>query len=71
MTDPEYYQTIEKTALAEYKDRGSKFIAYAYPVQTAEDCRQYLQALKKGTFQSGSSLFCLPAGNRWQYIQGE
>lgn len=47
MTDPEYYQTIEKTAFAEYKDRGSKFIAYAYPVQTTEDCKLYLQALKK------------------------
>lgn len=47
MSDPEYYQTIEKTSFAEYKDRGSKFIAYAYPVQTIEDCKQFLQQLKK------------------------
>jgi uncharacterized YigZ family protein len=47
MSDPEYYLTIEKTALAEYKDRGSKFIAYAYPAQTIEVCKQYLQQLKK------------------------
>lgn len=47
MSDPEYYQTIEKTSFAEYKDRGSKFIAYAYPVQTIDDCKQFLQQLKK------------------------
>jgi uncharacterized YigZ family protein len=47
MSEPDYYQTIEKTSFAEYKDRGSKFIAYAYPVQTTDDCKQYLQQLKK------------------------
>ena len=47
MSEPDYYQTIEKACFAEYKDRGSKFIAYAYPVQTIEDCKQYLQQLKK------------------------
>ena len=47
MSEPDYYQTIEKTSFAEYKDRGSKFIAYAYPVQTTDDCKQWLQQLKK------------------------
>ena len=47
MSNPDYYQTIEKACFAEYKDRGSKFIAYAYPVQSTEDCKQYLQQLKK------------------------
>ncbi len=47
MSNPDYFQTIEKTSLAEYKDRGSKFFAYAYPVQTTEECKQYLQQLKK------------------------
>jgi len=47
MSDAEYYQTIEKASYAEYKDRGSKFLAYAYPVQTVEECKQLLQQLKK------------------------
>jgi uncharacterized YigZ family protein len=47
MSEPDYYQTIEKTAFAEYKDRGSKFIAYAFPVQSTDDFKQYLQQLKK------------------------
>lgn len=47
MSEPDYYLTIEKTAMAEYKDRGSKFLAFAYPVQTVEDCKLNLQQLKK------------------------
>jgi uncharacterized YigZ family protein len=42
-----FYYTIDKPSVAEFKDRGSKFIAYAYPVSSADDFKQYLQALKK------------------------
>ena len=47
MSDAAYYQTIEKPAVAEFKDRGSKFFAFAYPVQTVEDCKHWLQFLRK------------------------
>lgn len=47
MSEQDFYQTIEKASFAEYKDRGSKFLAYAYPVQTATECRQLLLQLKK------------------------
>lgn len=43
----EYYNTIEQAAQAEYKDRGSKFLAYAYPVNTPDDFKKILQGLKK------------------------
>ena len=29
-----HYYTIDKPAVAEFKDRGSKFLAYAFPIQT-------------------------------------
>lgn len=41
------YYTIEKPSMAEFKDRGSRFIAYAYPIMTPEDFKVRLQALKK------------------------
>ena len=47
MSDQLYYYTIEKPALAEFKDRGSKFLAYAFPIQTTDDFKKHLQALKK------------------------
>jgi uncharacterized YigZ family protein len=42
-----FYFSIDKPSVAEFKDRGSKFIAYAYPVSTTDEFKQYLQALKK------------------------
>ena len=47
MTDPEFFYTIDKTVTAEYKDRGSKFIAYTYPIQSVEDFKKSLEAIKK------------------------
>ncbi|MBS1742499.1 MAG: YigZ family protein [Bacteroidetes bacterium] len=43
----DFYQTIDKSGSAEFKDRGSKFIAYAYPVDNADQFKKHLQALKK------------------------
>ena len=43
----DHYYTIGSAAVAEYKDRGSKFIAYAGPVKDAEDFKIHLQELKK------------------------
>lgn len=47
MTQPDFYYTIEKKAFAEFKDRGSKFIAFAAPIQTAEEAKAFLAELKK------------------------
>jgi len=41
------YQTIAQTSLAEFKDRGSRFLAYAYPVTSVEEFKEKLQLLKK------------------------
>lgn len=41
------YQTIEKPAFAEFKDRGSKFLAFAFPVNTVDDCKKHLADVKK------------------------
>ncbi len=41
------YKTITGKAYAEFKDRGSKFHGYAFPVRNAEEIKASLQALKK------------------------
>jgi uncharacterized YigZ family protein len=43
----DYYTTIETPSVAEYKDRGSRFIAYAYPLLDVADFKEKLSALKK------------------------
>lgn len=43
----DHYFTIEKPSEAEFKDRGSKFIAYAFPVTDVAGFKKRLQELKK------------------------
>jgi uncharacterized YigZ family protein len=47
MESIDFYKTIQQASTAEYKDRGSKFIAYAFPIETINDFKANLQALKK------------------------
>ena len=49
MTTPadDTYQTIEAPAEAIYKERSSKFLAFAYPVADEEEIRSRLEALRK------------------------
>ncbi len=42
----DFYFTIEAPSNEEFKDRGSRFIAYAFPIQSAEDFKKHLQQLK-------------------------
>ena len=44
---PDYYNTIEKPSIAEFKDRGSRFIAYAFPVSDVSDFKEKLAKIKK------------------------
>ncbi len=43
----EFYNSIDQHAEAVYKDRGSKFIAYAYPINTVDDFKKQLAHVKK------------------------
>ena len=47
MSSPDFYFTIEKNAAAEYKDRGSRFIAYAYHIDTISEFKIRLADIKK------------------------
>lgn len=47
MAEQEFYTTIEKTAMAEFKDRGSKFVAYACPVKSVIEGKDRLNEIKK------------------------
>jgi putative IMPACT (imprinted ancient) family translation regulator len=42
-----FFNTIDKPSSAEFKDRGSKFIAYAFPISSVEDFKLKLNDIKK------------------------
>lgn len=41
------YQTIEKESQGYFKDKGSKFFSFAYPVKTENDVKDILARLRK------------------------
>ena len=47
MQDVYKYKTIAVPATGEFKDRGSKFLAYAYPIVQVAGVKELLQGLKK------------------------
>ena len=46
MTD-DIYHTIAEPAEGVFKDKGSRFLAYAFPVESEEEIREHLARLKK------------------------
>lgn len=50
---PEFsYLTIKSTAHGVYKEKGSKFLAFAYPVESEEEVKQRLSELRKAYFDA-------------------
>ncbi len=43
----DYYKTIDKEGFAEFKDRGSRFLAFAFPMNVVETFKVRLAGLKK------------------------
>lgn len=41
------YNTLDRSGFAEFKERGSRFLAYGYPIADAEAFKQLLAELKK------------------------
>ncbi|GAA8968743.1 IMPACT family protein [Helicobacter pylori] len=41
------YQTLKSPIQAEFKDKGSRFLAFVYPVQTAEQVKKHVDDLRQ------------------------
>lgn len=41
------YYTIKKPSEGEFRERGSKFLAFAYPVNNSDEIKKYIHTLKK------------------------
>jgi uncharacterized YigZ family protein len=47
MPAPDTYRTIEQKSDGIYRDRGSRFLAFAYPVQSTDEIKSILATLRK------------------------
>src|SRR5215216_7067867 len=57
-----HYNTIEKPSFAEFKDRGSRFLAYAFPVQSADNFKKKLKAIKEEHSKAAHHCFAYRIG---------
>ena len=46
------YRTIAAPAEGLYKEKGSKFLAFAYPVRTTDEVKEHLEVLRKQYFDA-------------------
>jgi putative IMPACT (imprinted ancient) family translation regulator len=58
----DFYFTINKEGSAEYKDRGSKFFAYTFPIKNKDAFKTHLQVLKKEHFKAAHHCFAYRLG---------
>lgn len=63
MTETDYYFTIETSANAEFKDRGSKFLAFSFPLKNAVDFKKILQNVKKEHPKASHHCFAYRVGS--------
>ena len=56
------YHTIEGPSQGVYKEKGSKFLAFAYPVDSEIEIKEKIDALKKGYFDARHHCFAWVLG---------
>lgn len=56
------YKTIQEPVTGSYKEKGSKFLAFAYPVHSEAEIRERLEALKKKYFDARHHCFAWMLG---------
>ncbi len=47
MLDSDHYRSLAKASEGFYREKGSKFLSFAYPVETEEEIKDKLDSLKK------------------------
>ena len=76
MTDQlETYFTLEKSSQGSYKEKGSKFLAFAFPVMNEDEIRKRISELKKKFYDARHYCYAYILGyngERWRaYDDGE
>jgi uncharacterized YigZ family protein len=67
MNKTDTYKTITKpSSEAIFKDRGSKFYGYAYPIKSEEDVKIYIEILKKEHYNARHWCYAWQLGKEYE-----
>lgn len=56
------YYTIDRNSKGEFKDKGSKFYAFAFPVSSEEEVKQHQEALRKEYYDARHHVYAFMIG---------
>lgn len=62
MSKLDFYKTIDAPSEGEYKEKGSKFIAYAFEIENEEQFKEKLESIKKLHFKARHHCFAFAIG---------
>lgn len=60
------YKTISAESKGQFKDRGSRFIAFAYPVKTESEIKDKISLLRKEYYDARHHCFAWRLGADWE-----
>ena len=63
------YKTIARPAETTYRQLSSKFLVYAYPVESEEEIKQYLDALRKRWFDATHHCYAWRLGPQGEHFR--
>ena len=63
------YKTIARAAETTYRQLSSKFLVYAYPVESEEEIKEYLDALRKRWFDATHHCYAWRSGPQGEHFR--
>ena len=63
------YKTIARAAETTYRQLSSKFLVYAYPVESEEEIKEYLDALRKRWFDATHHCYAWRLGPQGEHFR--
>ena len=65
MQEIDSYKTIKAPSSGEYKEKGSKFLAYAFEIESEEEFKTHLDKLKKEHFKARHHCYAFTTGPQY------
>lgn len=62
----DYFYTIDEPAIAEYKEKASKFIAYALPIENTFQTEEWIEKIRKEHFKARHWCYAYSLGDEFR-----
>lgn len=62
----DYFYTIDEPSIAEYKEKGSKFIAYAIPIENTIQTEEWIEKIRKEHFKARHWCYAYSLGDEFR-----